>query len=1070
MAIINGSQYDDTIQLSGSFYYRNDKKTGSKSNSTNSNDTIQTGSGNDTVWAAGGDDQIAGGNGSDILHGQDGNDTIWGDSFGNPDANDNGQDMLYGEAGNDVLHGGNGKDYLNGGDDVDQLFGENGIDVLWGGAANDLLLGGQAGDFLKGDTGADTFKYTTNNLTQVADSVYVAGAPGAVNWTAETTAWAKSWDVISDFSGAAGEGDKIDLSQIASFISHSLTWRAPYGDDTSAGMATPGLAYGVWTDTGGNFLYADITGDGKADMKIQVQGVSGDDFIGVELDTTAPTVTVDIVDTLLTDADNQSVVTFTFSEHVLGFTEADITTEHGHIVVGSLSTSDGGLTWTATFEADDGFEGLGKVEVTNASYTDFSANAGSGGSDTVTIDTLNPTVVIDIVDSLLWDGDNVSDVTVTFSEDVSGFTESDLVVTGGTLSNFVMVDGSHWTATFTATDGYDSDDDGTAGISLAGSDYTDLVGNLGENGGDTVDVDTKNPTVVIDIADASLNDGDNSSDVAITFSEEVSGFTESDLVVTGGTLSGFTTSDNITWTATFTADDGYDSDDDGTAGISLAGSDYTDVVGNAGTNGGDTVDVDTKNPTVVIDIVDSLLWDGDNVSDVTVTFSEDVSGFTESDLVVTGGTLSGFTMVDGSHWTATFTADDGYDSDDDGAAGVSLAGSDYTDSVGNAGENGGDTVDVDTKNPTVTVNIVATTLNDATPSSSVTFVFSEAVANFTAADIAFTHGTVTGLTTSDNISWTATYTADDGYDGPGEVSVTAGGYTDVVGNLGDGGSDTVDIDRFEAAPAVADIKFVPGADDQNGGTVDGTVGQFMAYDASGNLIPGVTFTSTLAHLLLAIDASGVMTATGLGGGTIEFDISVGAYTEHVYLQVGTNPGNTLPGAGADAGDMLILFGLNGGDTLNGGTNDDTLFGGGSAGQTDIIIGGLGDDYLLGGDGNDSLTGNGGADWLRGGGGNDTFFYNSADDSLPTLQDLITDFGTGDKIDLSGIDAIVGGGNDAFLGMANSASTTANSLNWYQSGGNTYLAGDVTGDATPDFVIQLTGLQTLDATSGGNVVL
>jgi hypothetical protein len=864
MAIINGSQYDDTIQLSGSFYYRNDKKTGSKSNSTNSNDTIQTGSGNDTVWAAGGDDQIAGGNGSDILHGQDGNDTIWGDSFGNPDANDNGQDMLYGEAGNDVLHGGNGKDYLNGGDDVDQLFGENGIDVLWGGAANDLLLGGQAGDFLKGDTGADTFKYTTNNLTQVADSVYVAGAPGAVNWTAETTAWAKSWDVISDFSGAAGEGDKIDLSQIASFISHSLTWRAPYGDDTSAGMATPGLAYGVWTDTGGNFLYADITGDGKADMKIQVQGVSGDDFIGVELDTTAPTVTVDIVDTLLTDADNQSVVTFTFSEHVLGFTEADITTEHGHIVVGSLSTSDGGLTWTATFEADDGFEGLGKVEVTNASYTDFSANAGSGGSDTVTIDTLNPTVVIDIVDSLLWDGDNVSDVTVTFSEDVSGFTESDLVVTGGTLSNFVMVDGSHWTATFTATDGYDSDDDGTAGISLAGSDYTDLVGNLGENGGDTVDVDTKNPTV--------------------------------------------------------------------------------------------------------------------------------------------------------------------------------------------------------------TVNIVATTLNDATPSSSVTFVFSEAVANFTAADIAFTHGTVTGLTTSDNISWTATYTADDGYDGPGEVSVTAGGYTDVVGNLGDGGSDTVDIDRFEAAPAVADIKFVPGADDQNGGTVDGTVGQFMAYDASGNLIPGVTFTSTLAHLLLAIDASGVMTATGLGGGTIEFDISVGAYTEHVYLQVGTNPGNTLPGAGADAGDMLILFGLNGGDTLNGGTNDDTLFGGGSAGQTDIIIGGLGDDYLLGGDGNDSLTGNGGADWLRGGGGNDTFFYNSADDSLPTLQDLITDFGTGDKIDLSGIDAIVGGGNDAFLGMANSASTTANSLNWYQSGGNTYLAGDVTGDATPDFVIQLTGLQTLDATSGGNVVL
>jgi len=60
-------------------------------------------------------------------------------------------------------------------------------------------------------------------------------------------------------------------------------------------------------------------------------------------------------------------------------------------------------------------------------------NAGSGGSDTVTIDTLNPTVAVNIVDASLSDGDPTSKVTFTFSEAPVGFSAADLTVVGGTL-------------------------------------------------------------------------------------------------------------------------------------------------------------------------------------------------------------------------------------------------------------------------------------------------------------------------------------------------------------------------------------------------------------------------------------------------------------------------------------------------------------------------------------------------------------------------------------------------------------------------------------------------------------
>ncbi len=84
---------------------------------------------------------------------------------------------------------------------------------------------------------------------------------------------------------------------------------------------------------------------------------------------------------------------------------------------------------------------------------------------------------------------------------------------------------------------------------------------------------------------------------------------------------------------------------------------------------------------------------------------------------------------------------------------------------------------------------------------------------------------------------------------------------------------------------------------------------------------------------------------------------------------------------------------------------------GSAGTTvharaggDVLFGGAGGDHLIGAGGNDTLTGGAGQDTLTGGGGSDSFVFAALTDSKTTAPDLITDWVSGDHIDLSAIDA------------------------------------------------------------------
>ena len=123
-------------------------------------------------------------------------------------------------------------------------------------------------------------------------------------------------------------------------------------------------------------------------------------------------------------------------------------------------------------------------------------------------------------------------------------------------------------------------------------------------------------------------------------------------------------------------------------------------------------------------------------------------------------------------------------------------------------------------------------------------------------------------------------------------------------------------------------------------------------------------------------------------------------------------------AGAAAGDAFADV-----EGLIGGRFVDRLDGNGGANR---LVGGAGGDVLRGFAGADLLVGGLGLDILFGGGGADLFRFNVlADSGVPAgSRDAIRDFGRGDRIGLSAIDAnAAAAGNQAFVVRASEAAAS-----------------------------------------------
>jgi serralysin len=150
-----------------------------------------------------------------------------------------------------------------------------------------------------------------------------------------------------------------------------------------------------------------------------------------------------------------------------------------------------------------------------------------------------------------------------------------------------------------------------------------------------------------------------------------------------------------------------------------------------------------------------------------------------------------------------------------------------------------------------------------------------------------------------------------------------------------------------------------------------------------------------------------------------------------------------------AGQTMTIFGLqtSTGITFSGANEHDGAF---------RIYGGTGSDTFTGGDGADWLFGGGGGDTMTGGAGSDIFYYDDVAQSTAAAGDQILGFASGDKIDVSGIDAIAGGGDDAFAFLGSDPFTNhAGQLRVQNTSGSTWLVqGDTNGDGVADFQLTL----------------
>jgi len=194
------------------------------------------------------------------------------------------------------------------------------------------------------------------------------------------------------------------------------------------------------------------------------------------VDGVRPTAAIVVTDTSLT-AGETSLVTITFNEAVTGFTTADLTVGNGS--VSGLSTSDGGVTWTATLTPTASIEGTTNViTLDNTGVQDPAGNTGTGTTDSnnYAIDTTRPTASIVVSNTVLILTDT-SLVTITFNEAVTGFNNADLTIANGNLSTVSSSDGGiTWTATLTPTA---IATDVTNVITLNNIGVQDLAGNVG---------------------------------------------------------------------------------------------------------------------------------------------------------------------------------------------------------------------------------------------------------------------------------------------------------------------------------------------------------------------------------------------------------------------------------------------------------------------------------------------------------------------------------------------------------------------------------------------------------------
>ena len=563
--------------------------------------------------------------------------------------------------------------------------------------------------------------------------------------------------------------------------------------------------------------------------------------------------------------------TITFTEAVSGFEQADLTlTGTATARVTAWAANSDSTVYTATITPTS--SGTVILNIAASVATDAANNLNTAAPlQTVSVDVDAPTATIGVPAETQ---NGAFEVTITFTEAVSGFEQSELSLTdtaNASITAWNTIDNITYTATVTPTIS------GTVTLSVPANVATDTANNpntaatsqtvtvfvvqLAQQQG----VDTDPPGVSITVPDGVQN---SAFDVIIRFTEAVSGFEQSELSL-GGTASASitawsTNADDTVYTATITPTSS------GTVILNIAASIATDAASNPNTAAiSQTVSVDIESPGVSISVPSGVQTGSFSVS---ITFTEVVSDFEQSDLSLTGTATASITVWyprGDTTYTATITPTTS------GTVSLSIAAGVATDTAGNPNTaSATQTVNVGVGSPSVTIT-VPEGVQDGRINAIITF--SEHVSDFAPTDISLegtAPTTISGfgvdITDGDLIplSFTVYHVTIVAYtSGTVLIQVPAGVVTDVDGNQNtasqqltiivypawdvneDGVVDDTDVTLVIAASGqTGDAIENPRTDVNRDGTVNATDEQIVRQyhkDATPPLIPDANLAAAI---------------------------------------------------------------------------------------------------------------------------------------------------------------------------------------------------------------------------------
>ncbi len=230
---------------------------------------------------------------------------------------------------------------------------------------------------------------------------------------------------------------------------------------TNEKLTTTVAPNGTWSVT----PTQDLPNGGPVDVQVKEIDPAGNvttAVVPVTIDAAAPSLVITTSDGTLSPGE-QVTLTFTFNEKVTGFDASDITVAGGTLNPASLTTTDGGKTWTASFTQTGTANPT--VNVAGGTYFDQAGNAGTAASLTLNNapDAIDDRYVLTSLKSQYWgyregtDGANLTTVaqvetfanshtaTATFDAKTLDFggAFSNNLGTAGNLATFIGANGSN---------------------------------------------------------------------------------------------------------------------------------------------------------------------------------------------------------------------------------------------------------------------------------------------------------------------------------------------------------------------------------------------------------------------------------------------------------------------------------------------------------------------------------------------------------------------------------------------------------------------------------------------------